>query len=174
METIPGGLISIALGIAVLLLGKNLRLFAAAAGFLIGLSVANLLFSSAGMLTALLIAAPLAVLGVILITIAKGGVQLVVRIIGAVAGAAITLWLLKSLGVNLGAVDWLLAILGAVVGFGLMARFFTLGIILLTSLLGASLIVSGVGEFIQLGSGVGTLLTIALAVIGFLYQRGRG
>lgn len=173
MDNIPSGLISIALGVAVLLLGKNLRLFAAAAGFLIGLSVMNLLFPGGSVLTAAIVAVILAIVAVVLLAVARGGVRLVLRIIGAIAGAAIALWLLESLGVNLGLVNWIIALAGALTGFGLMARFFNLGIIILTSLLGASLIIGGVEKFVPLGDGVTTLLTLALAVVGILFQRSR-
>lgn len=170
---LPSGLVSIALGIAVLLLGKNLRLFAAAAGFLIGLRVMDLIAPGGSALTAAIVGVVLAIVGVILITLARGAVQLVVQIIGAVAGAAIAMWLLDSLGINLDWLNWVIALVGAVVGFGLMARFFNLGLIFLTSLIGASLITAGAGKFIPLGDGVSTLLTIGLAIVGVLYQRSR-
>lgn len=173
MDLLPSGLVSIALGIAVLLLGKNLRLFAAAAGFLIGLRVMDLIAPGGSALTAAIVGVVLAIVGVILITLARGAVQLVVQIVGAVAGAAIAMWLMDSLGINLDWLNWVIALVGAVVGFGLMARFFSLGLIFLTSLVGASLVISGAGKFIPLGDGVSTVLTIGLAIVGVLYQRSR-
>lgn len=172
MEGITGGLIGIALGAAVLLLGKNLRLFAAAAGFLIGFILTQQVIPGA-LLTALIVAGILALIGVVLITLARGGVRLVLQIMGAVAGAGILLWLGQSLGIASGLASWIIAFIGALVGFGLMARFFALGIIVLTSLLGASLIVNGLSSFIALPSVVSTVITLVLAAIGFFYQRHR-
>ncbi len=173
METPLSGLISIALGIAVLLLGKNLRLFAAAAGFLIGFVLTRQIIPGTPILVALIVAAVLALISLILIIIARGGIQLVLQIMGALAGAGILLWLTESLGLASGLVSWIIAFIGALIGFGLMARFFGLGIIALTSLLGASLIVSGLNAFIPLSDGVGTIITLVLAAVGFLYQRNR-
>ena len=61
---------------------------------------------------------------------------------------------------------------GAVGGFFLMARFYDLGLLILISLVGASLIVSGVNYFIPLGDGITTVATIAITVVGvILLQR---
>ncbi|MCS6848579.1 MAG: hypothetical protein RMN52_12815 [Anaerolineae bacterium] len=172
MEGITSGLIGIALGAAVLLLGKNLRLFAAAAGFLIGFVLTRQIFPNA-FLMALIVAAILALIGVVLITVARGGTRLVLQIMGAVAGAGILLWLGQSLGIAPGLASWFIAFVGALIGFGLMARFFDLGIIALTSLLGASLIVNGLSSFIPLPDIISTVITLVLAAVGFFYQRSR-
>ncbi|BCX05210.1 MAG: hypothetical protein KatS3mg053_3148 [Candidatus Roseilinea sp.] len=172
MEVITSGLIGIALGAAVLLLGKNLRLFAAAAGFLIGFILTRQLIPGA-FLTALIVAVILALIGAVLITLARGGMRLLLQIMGAIAGAGILLWLGESLGLASGLASWIIAFIGALIGFSLMARFFNLGIIALTSLLGASLIVSGLRSFIVLPDGISTAITIVLAAVGFFYQRNR-
>jgi hypothetical protein len=171
VENLPGSVIAIGLGIAVLFLGRNLRLFAAAAGFLIGVSLVQALVPGGSLLLAVLFGAALAVLGVILLAIGKGFVQLIVQIIGAVASAGIALWLLQSLGLEAGLVNWIIAIAAAVAGFVLMARFFDVGIIILTSLLGASLIARGMQAILPLSDGVSTVATLALAVIGIIVQR---
>ncbi len=172
MEGITSGLIGIALGVAVLLLGKNLRLFAAAAGFLVGFILIRQIIPGA-FLTALIVAVVAALIGLVLVTLARSGTRLVLQIMGAVAGAGILLWLGQSLGIASGLMAWIIAFIGALVGFGLMARFFNLGIIVLTSLLGASLIVNGLGSFITLPGVVSTVITLVLAAIGFFYQRRR-
>jgi hypothetical protein len=172
-ESTTTAIIAIALGIAVLFLGKNLRFFAAAAGFLIGISFITALFPGQ-VLAGLILGVALAVLFVILLGIGKGFVQLIVRIIGALAAAAVAMWLLDSLGLNLGLLNWIIAIVAAVAGFVLMARFFDLGLIIITSLIGASLIVNGVQSLIpQISDGIATLATLALTVVGFFLQRRR-
>lgn len=171
-ESTTTAIIAIALGITVLFLGKNLRLFAAAAGFLIGTAFMTALFPTQ-ILAALIVGAVAAIGLVILLALGKGFVQLILRIIGAIAAAAIALWLLRTLGIAPSLLSWLVAAAAGVGGFFLMARFFDVGLIILTSLIGASLIVSGVGSFITLGNGVSTIATIALAVVGFFLQRRR-
>lgn len=172
MEGTTSGLVGIALGVAVLLLGKNLHLFAAAAGFLAGFILIRQVIPDA-FLTALIVAVVAALIGLVLVSLAHSGTRLVLQIIGAVAGAGILSWLGQSLGVASGPMTWIMAFIGALIGFGLMARFFDLGIIVLTSLLGASLIVNGLDSFIALTSGVSTAIALGLAVIGFFYQRRR-
>jgi hypothetical protein len=171
-ESTTTAIIAIALGVAVLFLGKNLRFFAAAAGFLIGTSFINTIIPGQ-FLAALLVGAALAVLLVVLLAVGRGFVQLIAQIIGALAAAAVALWLLDSLGVNLGVMNWVIAVVAAIAGFSLMARFFDLGVIILTSLIGGSLIVSGVNTFLPLGDGISTVATFALAVVGFILQRRR-
>ncbi|MCS7055646.1 MAG: hypothetical protein NZM18_05670 [Thermoflexales bacterium] len=170
MESIAISLIAIALGLALLLLGKNLPLFAAAAGFLIGFILAQQIVPGQTM-TALIAAAILAVIGLVIATTSRRGAQLIFQIMGAVAGAGVLLLLGQLLGIAGGIASWIILFIGALIGFILMARFFKLGIIILTSLLGASLIVYGLGAFVTLPSIVSLLITLGLAVIGFLYQR---
>ncbi|MCL6511689.1 MAG: hypothetical protein K6U78_13500 [Anaerolineae bacterium] len=173
MEGITGGLASIALGAALLLFGKNLRLFGAAAGFFIGFVLTQQLFPGTSVLLTLILSAALALGGAILVILARSSLQLFIQVVGAVAGAAVVLWLLQSLGIASGLAAWIIALVGAFVSFGLMARFYNLGIVILTALVGAGLIVKGVGTLIPLGDGVGTVLTLALAAGGFFYQRNR-
>lgn len=170
MEATIVSLIGITLGVTLLLLGKNLPLFAAAAGFLIGFILTQQIVPGETM-TALIAAVILAIIGLILATIARSGARLVFQIMGAVAGAGVLLLLGQLLGIADGAASWIIMFIGAVIGFGLMARFFKLGVIILTSLLGASLIVNGLEAFVALPSIVGTLITLGLTAIGFLYQR---
>jgi hypothetical protein len=96
---------------------------------------------------------------------------LLFRIAGALAGAAITLWLFRTLGLDTGILALVALVVGGLIGFLLMARFFDVGVIVLTSLLGASLIVNGVNDVIPLGNGITTIATIVIAVLGFLFQR---
>jgi hypothetical protein len=173
MEGITGGLASIALGAALLLFGKNLRLFGAAAGFFIGFVLTQQLFPGTSVLLTLILSAALALGGAILVILARSSLQLFIQVVGAVAGAAVVLWLLQSLGIASGLAAWIIALVGAFVSFGLMARFYNLGIVILTALVGASLIVKGVGALIPLDGGIGTVLTLVLAAGGFFYQRNR-
>ncbi len=170
-ESTLGALISIGIGVALIFLGKNLRMFAAAVGLLLGLQLVALF--NGGLLLGLLVGGMLAVGGIILLRLGKTFIGLIVQLIGAAAGAAILLWLLSSIGLDLGLLgNIIIAGVGAVGGFFLMARFYDLGLLILISLVGASLIVSGVNYFIPLGDGITTVATIAITVVGvILLQR---
>jgi hypothetical protein len=170
-ESALGALISIGVGVALIFLGKNLRMFAAAVGFLLGLQLIALF--NGGLLLGLIVGGLLAIGGVILLRLGKTFIGLIVQLIGAAAGAAILLWLLNSIGLDLGLLgNIIIAGVGAVAGFFLMARFYDLGLVILISLVGASLIVNGVNYFIPLGDGVTTLATVAITVVGvILLQR---
>jgi hypothetical protein len=169
-ESTLGALISIGLGVALVFLGKNLRLFAAAAGFLLGLQFVSLF--NGGLLLGLIAGAALAVIFIVLLALGKTLIGLVIQLIGAAAGASALAWLLQSLGLNLGIVGGIVvAAVGAVLGFILMARFQDWGLVILVGLVGASLIVSGVNYFIPLGNGVTTIATLALTAVGALVQQ---
>jgi hypothetical protein len=156
--------------VAVLLFGKRLTLFAAAAGFLIGLNVMNALGQST--LIGVIVGVVVAILAVALVTFAKGATRLVVQIIGALAGGAIASWLAQLLNLDSSLLTLALIVVGALIGFLLLGRFFSLGIILLTSLLGASLIVNGVQSLVpSLPEWVFIVLNVALFIIGVIYQR---
>ena len=88
----------IAIGIAVLAFGKRLAVLGAAVGALLGVGLLYLFPSSATPLTILLIPGLLAVLGGVFAGFAKGIVNIVLMVLGALAGAAIVMGFLDSLG----------------------------------------------------------------------------
>ncbi len=158
MEQITVGLLSIALGVIALLSRGNLHLFTAAAGFLIGWVLAQQIIPGALPVT-LTVAVVLALTGVVLVALVRGGIQVVLQIVSAVAGAGVLLWLSQSLSTPSGLTPWVIALVGALIGFGLTARLFKLGITILTVLLGASLILHGLSLlFNALPSVVGTVI----------------
>src|SRR5574341_1344705 len=82
----------IAIGIAVLLSGKRLAVLGAAVGALLGVSVLRLLnIPLTDVLLTLLIPGLLAVIGFFVAGFAKGIVNIVLLVLGALAGAAIVL-----------------------------------------------------------------------------------
>lgn len=172
MEGTLIALVSIGIGIAVLFLGKDLRIFAIAAGLLFGIQIASIM--NAGLLTGLLLGAVSALIGVILVILGRSVIALVMRLIGAAAGASALSWLLNSMGIHGGLLTGVgVAAAGAIIGYILMARFYDWGLSILVSLIAASLIVSGVNFFIPLGDGVTTAATLALTAAGIILQRRR-
>ncbi len=89
--------------------------------------------------------------------------------IGFLAGGAITLAVLGVLGIDLGIFQFLLALVGGLVGLVLVSRFFDWTIIILARLTGALLVTRGLelltGEF---SGAIGTLIWIVLAALGFV------
>ncbi len=170
MEGTLIALVSIAIGIAVLFFGKDLRIFAIAAGLLFGIQIASIL--NAGVLTGLLLGAVSALIGVILVVLGRSVIALVMRLIGAAAGASALSWLLNSMGIQGGLLTSVgVAAAGAIIGYILMARFYDWGLSILVSLIAASLIVSGVNFFIPLGDGMTTAATLVLTAAGIILQR---
>jgi hypothetical protein len=163
----------IAIGIAVLALGKRLDVLGAAAGALLGVGVLRLFPGSSGPLLTLAIPALLAVGGFFVAGLAKGVVNIVLLVIGALAGAAIMLGLLDLLRIDAGLLDWFLAVVGGVIGLLLVSRFKTWSMIILSGLIGALLITRGLAIWLPFLQGfIGTLLVIVLAGGGIVLQGG--
>jgi hypothetical protein len=163
----------IAIGVAVLLVGKRLSVLGAAVGALLGLGLLRLFSGSAGPLLQLAVPASLAIVGFFGAGFAQGIVDIVVLVIGALAGAAIMLGFIDLFGMTLGALDWLLALVGGVVGMVLVRRFKDLAMIVLAGVVGGLLVTRGLSLWLPILEGaLGTLLVIALAGGSIGYQGG--
>src|SRR3990172_1284550 len=104
----------IAIGFAVLAFGRRLAVLGAAVGALLGVVLLRLFPGSSDPLLALTIPILLAVIGFFVAGFAKGIVNIVLLVLGALAGAAIVVGFLDLFHINFGLLDWLLAILGGV------------------------------------------------------------
>lgn len=163
----------IAIGIAVLALGKRLAVLGAAVGALLGVGLLNLFPGSATPLTVLLIPGLLAVIGFFVAGFAKGIVNIVLLVLGTLAGAAIMLGFLNLFNLTSSLIVWLLAVLGGVVGLILIRRFKNWAMIILAGLIGGLLITRGLTVWLPfLSGGIGTLLVLVLAGVGIAYQGG--
>jgi hypothetical protein len=163
----------IAIGIAVLLFGKRLAVMGAAVGALLGIGLLNLFPGSTTPLTILLIPGLLAVLGAVFAGFAKGIVNIVLMVLGALAGAAITLGFLDLFGLDLGWINWVFAVIGGVIGLIMVQRFADLALTILAGLIGALLITRGLTDWMPFLEGfLGTLLVMVLAGVGITYQGG--
>jgi len=163
----------IALGIFILAVGNRLTILGAGVGALLGIGILRLLPGNQDSLWWWILPVGLAVLFMIGAIIFKGFVSLVTLAIGAVAGGAIVLAALDLLGLNFGLIDWILALVGAVIGVILIQRYKEWAFIALAALVGALLTVRGLQMFVPLVQGFfGTLLTFVLAGISFAYHGG--
>jgi hypothetical protein len=164
----------IAIGIAVLALGKRLAVLGAAVGALLGLALLRLIpGTSSSPLLALLFPILLAVIGFFVAGFAKGIVNIVLIVLGALAGAEIVLGFLDLFGLSSGLLVWLLVLLGGVVGVILVQRFKDWAMIILAGLVGGLLVTRGLSIWFPFLQGTsGTLLVLALAAGSIVYQGG--
>jgi len=169
----------IAIGIAVLVVGKRLAVMGAAVGALLGVGLLYLLnIPLTDVLLTLLIPGLLAVIGFFVAGFAKAIVNIVLLVLGALAGAAIVMGFLDLFNVDAGLMRWLLAIVGGVVGLILMRRARKgsqdWGIIILAGLVGALLVTRGLTIWLPaLQGAVGTLIVIVLAGVSIAFQGGK-
>jgi hypothetical protein len=164
--------LAIALGIVILIFGKRLAVLGAAVGAIVGLAVLRLFNVPITELWALLIPVALAVVGFFAAGFAKGIINIVLLVFGALAGAAIVLNFLDLFNIDTGLLDWLLAVVGGVIGLVLIRRFSDWGLIILSALIGALLVTRGLNAWFPLQGVIGTLITLVLAGGSFAYQGG--
>ncbi len=168
----------IAIGIAVLVFGKRLAVLGAAVGALFGLGVLSLFDLSGDPLLQFAVVGLLAVLGALAGGFARGLVDIVILVLGTLAGAGVVLWFLNLFNVEPGLLNWLLAVVGAVAGFILIRRSRKgskdWGIMILAGLVGALLVTRGLTDLLPSlqGSVVSILIVVVLAGASIAYQGG--
>ncbi len=154
----------IAIGIAVLALGKRVAVLGAAVGAIVGVALLSIFPTLLeNPLVALLIPGGLALLGFFAAAFAKGMVRIVLLVFGALAGAAVVAAFLNLFSPDLGWLGFLLEFVGGVVGFMLIRRYREWGLIILSGFIGALLVTRGlIGLMPALD---GTLRGIAIIVL---------
>lgn len=168
----------IVLGIIVLVLGRRLSVLGAAVGALLGVIILRLFPSLDGFTTELLVVLGLALLGFFAAAFARGIIDVIILVIGALAGFEIVMVTLQIFNLDLGLLQWVLAIAGAVIGFMLIRRARRggrdWGMIILASLVGALLIMRGLGQLFPSlqDTLISTLVLVALVAVSILFQGG--
>ena len=163
----------IAIGIAVLLLGKRLSVLGAAVGALLGVVLLGLFPGSSNSWLELLIPILLAVLGFFGGAFAKGFVNIVLLVIGTLAGIVIMMGFLNIFSMGLSFLYVILALIGGAIGLVLVMRFKDWSMILLAGLIGGLLITRGLSVwFSVLDGAIGTLLVLVLMAVSILVQGG--
>ena len=162
----------IAIGVAVLVFGKRLAVLGAAVGALLGAGLLHLFSASGDPLLQLTLVGLLAVIGFFVAGFAKGIVNIVLLVIGALGGAAIVLAFFDLFQVESGWLVWLVAVLGGVVGLILVRRYKEWAMIVLAGLIGGLLVTRGLSAWLPfLQQGIwGTLLVIVLAGASIAFQ----
>jgi hypothetical protein len=167
-------LIQIALGSVLLLAGRRLFwLLAAAAGFVLGLFVVETLLPDQPDAVRLIV--PLAT-GALFAVLALVGLRFVIGFVGFVAGGIALGRLLMAFNFAPADPSTLLSaavfITGGIAGAFLLSRLFELGLVVLSALLGAELVVIGVRQLVDLPDTLGAIPLIVLLVIGIAVQLG--
>jgi hypothetical protein len=156
-------------GALVLLWGRRVFVLTAGVGALLGVGFFSLLPGQQNGIFALLLVFGLAIAGGFAGFFVKSLGKLLGMGIGFLASGAITLGVLGVLGIDLGIFQFILALVGGLVGLVMVNRFFDWAIIILACLTGALLLTRGLelltGEF---SGTIGTLIWLVLAVLGFV------
>jgi len=164
----------IAIGLAVLLLGKRLAVLGAAIGAIVGVSLLYLFNATGDAWLQLFLVVGLAVVGFFAAGFAKAIVNVVLLVLGSLAGAAIVLGFLNLFQSEAGWLGWLFAAVGALIGFIMVRNFKDLALVILSGLIGGLLVTRGLSAwltFLQQGA-LGTILTLVLAGGGIVFQGG--
>ena len=161
-------------GGVLLLAGRRLYwLLAAGAGFVLGYLLAqNILREQPDnviLVVALVVAVIFAVLAVV-------GQKFVIGLVGFIAGGIGLLRLLEVFNITAIEPSTVLGIVvfiaGGILGAILLSTLFDLGLVILSTLVGAQILLGGLGRLFELPDGTTTIALIVLIVVGLLVQLG--
>ncbi len=160
--------IGILVGLPLLLFGRRLYwLFVAGIGFLTGVELAPRLLPGRPEWVILVAALGLALVGTVLAIVAQ---KFIIALVGFLAGGGTGVLLLRTLGLEGEVLTWIVYLASGVVGLVLVLALFEWGLILLSSLAGANMIVAGVENSVALSQGIAFVVMIVVAVIGIVVQ----
>jgi hypothetical protein len=156
-------LILVLLGVIVLIAGRKLFwLFVGAAGFVVGIAVAQRFFGDQPELVLLGIALVTGILGALLAVFLQ---RLAVGLAGFVAGGYALMVLVDALNLHFGTAGlWFLV--GGFIGAVLMVALFDWALIILSAVGGAGMVINGLGGVFDLGRLWTVLLFVLLFIIG--------
>jgi hypothetical protein len=156
---IVGGALLLALG------RKIFWFFVAASGFFAGFELASNYLHVQPEWLALVIAVAIGLVGALLAYFFQ---KLVIGVAGFLAGVFIASRLISYLGAQLKGWNWLVILIGGIIGIILMYAIFEWALVILSSLAGALLIVDG----FKLAGLVGLIVGVILFVVGVVFQFG--
>jgi hypothetical protein len=159
-------ILQLILGMLILAFGRRLYwLFVGIVGFVVGMDLANRLFSGIPQTVILVIAL---VVGLIAAGLAVFFQRIALAIAGFFLGGYLAAVLIEWFGVNLGGYTWLAYILGGIIGVIFIALVFDWALIVLSSMAGATIIL----QALKAAQPLQALGLIALTVFGVLIQAG--
>lgn len=151
-------------GLLLLVLGRKLFwLFSGLVGFLLGLNLAQQYFPAFSPINLVLIASALGALGAVLAVMLQ---KVAIGLMGFLAGGYLVYLLLPTFSLQLGDLIWLFVILGGILGALLASSMFDWALIIISSALGANVIVSQ----LVMPQPFPVVGTIALFIFGLIVQ----
>ena len=172
VDTLLNAIVPIALGLAALFFGLRLFwLFAAVVGFAVGWWLVGLFFKDLGILQVIIGV----IVGLILAGLTRALGKWAIRIVAGLAGFVMLPLLLSNLGMLGGLSELIWSLLGFALGFVLAVFMADWAVIILSALLGAGLIMSGLDLLFkaQLSQVLHLIISFALIIVGMLFQSRR-
>ncbi len=159
--------LTLALGILLLLFGRRaFWIFVAVVGFIAGLTFATMFIHGQPELVILLIAIVAGFIGAILAIMLE---WLAILIGGFLAGGYLATSLAVSLGMTIASGNWVIYIVGGIIGLILVVALFDWAIIILSVLLGTEIIMTFLRSSV---SAYYWLVFLGLVVVGLVVQAG--
>jgi hypothetical protein len=158
-------------GAVLLILGRRLFwLLVGVVGFVVGINLAALLFGNQPAWVVLIVAFVAGLVGSILAVFLQ---RLMVALAGFLATGYILTQLLASFQVDLGSVSWLVFLLGGALGAVLASAAFDWALLILSSLIGASLFVEGMTGLVPgFDPPLNAFFVLVLFLVGIAIQVG--
>ena len=172
VDTLLNAIVPIALGLAALFFGLRLFwLFAAVVGFAVGWWLVGLFFKDLGILQVIIGV----IVGLILAGLTRVLGKWAIRIVAGLAGFVMLPLLLGNLGMLGGISELIWSLLGFALGFVLAVFMADWAVIILSALLGAGLIMSGVDLLFkaQISQVLHLIISFALIIVGIMFQSRR-
>jgi hypothetical protein len=153
-------------GALLLSLGRKIFwFFVAASGFYAGLELATRYLNVKPEWVAVLIALTVGLLGALLANFFQ---KLAIGVAGFLVGAFIASRLVSYLGTQVKSWEWLIILIGGIIGIVLLYAIFEWALIIMSSMAGAILVVEG----LKLVAIVGVIVGVLLFVLGVVFQAG--
>lgn len=160
-------ILTLALGVLLLLFGRRaFWIFVAVVGFIAGLTFATTVMRGQPELVILLIAIAASIIGAFLAIFLEG---LAILIAGFLAGGYLATALAVALGMTIATGNWVIYIIGGIIGLILVAAIFDWAIIILSVLLGTEIIMNFLRSSV---SAYYWLVFFGLVVVGIVVQAG--
>jgi hypothetical protein len=158
------GILRVIFGGFLLVFGKKIFwLFVGLCGFAFGIALASSLFEPRSEWVALALGLVLGVLGAV---VASQVPRIAIVLAGFLGGALVAASLGSWLDITGGILTWVLIIVGGILGVLVLRAVFDWGLIGISSLAGAAMVVDG----LQLSKSVGGWVLIGLFVVGVVVQ----
>ena len=156
-----------------LVFGNRLALFGGVVGAVLGIGILIIIPGSKTDLAWLLLPVCLSLLFGLGTSIIKGLVSLITLAFGALVGGALVLAVFEQCSLDYGWVNWVIVLVGAVIGAGVMSRFKSWAVVVMAGVLGALCCTRGLQMIFPSFDGrLANVITVVLAIASVAYHGG--